>query len=476
MRNRKYGLLVVLSAALLITALIASCVNPLDLDLQAPASKSKSTSPAANSTSPSASADSPTTTDISTAANGATNPTTAANMGRILVKIVDNDARTILPSLTASDIHHYDVYAHTDPNVLGVVRGSGSSTTIAAQAGTGTYIITVLGCDSSNNVIAEGKKDDVTVTAGSSNADVAITLSPTKRISTGTGTFAWNITLPTNLGPTGTAIMKLETLSTNADIDGTIFEDDDYDLAVASQNSGNETLNAGYYQVTITFSRTGYQSRTVPAVLHVYEGLTSTYTLNYSSFTLVSNVHTITLDPSGGTLAGGSTIGPISHAGLATAPGNPTPVGSNIFDGWYTTASGTATKWDFDNNKVYGSYTLYARYLALASFNAVVSFTGASEATWSFNGGNTIALTKEDVGAKSVGLVGDFTNITWYLDASGSTAIGNTATLSLSWSILKELVPEGSYKLYVIATPTDSSTPYSSVLATSPTVTIGPAY
>jgi hypothetical protein len=414
MKTKKYGVFVVLSAALLITALIASCTSPVDTDLQTPRGS----------------------------------PKIPAGMARIQVK-VDNSARTILPNTTVTS---YSVYAHTT-SALGTAIGTGSSTTIAATVAPGTYTITVLGSNTTGIIVQGSTASPVTVASGT-NTDVPITLSVID--DDGTGTFSWTITPPGG----GATAVSLTPLSGGTS-------------GVSGGASGSESLASGYYRVAVTFTQTGYQTLIFQEDLHVYQNTTSTYTLDYSTITMVSNLHTITLNANGGTLAGGiNTIADILHATVAAAPTSPTPPSAGqAFNGWFTTATGS-TKWDFTpvtGTKVLKNITLYAQYLAAASFNVVVTFNAPSEATWT--GISTIPLADTDTSPTNVALAGGgFDDINWYLDGF-PTALGSGTTLSLDWNDLILLVPPGnSYKLYVTATV--SGIPYSSPLASSPTVII----
>jgi hypothetical protein len=421
MKTKKYGVFVVLSAALLITALIASCVDPIGSDFRAPATSAKGT----------------------------------AGMARIQVKIVNQNARTILPNQAVTS---YSVYAHTG-STLGTAIATSANTTIPAVVTPGTYTITVLGSNATG-VIVQGSEPDVVLSSGSSNSGLPITLSVID--DDGTGTFAWNITPPSNIGA-GATTVALTALS-GGDVTG-------FPKATLT---GSETLDSGYYEVTVTFSLAGYQSISVPATLHVYQNMTSTYTLGYGAIALVSNLHTITLDAdtNGGSTTQ-NTIPNIPHATVAAAPTTPTPpVGGSVFDGWYTAAT-AGTKWDFTagtGTKVLGNITLFAQYTAGASFNVLVTFTGTSEATWVY-GTNPIPLDKADMLPTSVALTGgNFSSVVWYLDGI-PTSIGSGTPLSLNWNDLILLAPAGSYKLFVTATI--DSIPYSSPLANAPTVTIG---
>jgi len=474
MKTKKYGLFVVLSAALLITALIASCVNPIDLDLQAPAGKPKSTSQ------DTANPASPITTDINTAA---ANPTTSKAYIKVNLD-VDSNARTIMPGGIdlGTAIQSYKVFIYEyDQTIPGTASGTDITTNYPVTSGK-SYKVTVFGYNSTtqsaSTLIADGTSAATGIISTTGIQSVSVTL---KVITdTGTGTFSWDVgTLPTN---TTTATMTLAVMGGGAEITGTKFASPLDLVTNSTDKSGSETLKAGYYRITVTFSATDYQTISESVILHVYQNYTSSYTPSFPA-ALTSKLYTVSFNKNyTGATNDITPISSVNHGGKLTAAQKPTdPIRSGYdFVNWFIKNNANPDvdiPWAFNastGDEVFGDLILYAIWKAGYLIGVNVSTQNPGQATWTFDG-STITLNGSNptatVELDTTGAT--FTSIIWRLNGTTIPSVSSTGkdTVTLNRYTLNGLgFGNGTYKLTVEATV--GTTPHSSETTAPINVTI----
>ncbi|MCL2184550.1 MAG: hypothetical protein FWB86_01675 [Treponema sp.] len=313
--------------------------------------------------------------------------------GTITLSINDPKGRsTILPAWSGL-IEKYTVTltpATGSPTVFEVVDFSTPQTKTVEL---GTYTVTVVGffeaaaateccidCDGVDNNTAcaciccggDGSscsscsfKEKMPVASGSSAGVVVTSLGAQTTITlkeylSGTGTFTWDFTnyLPSNFSGGDTAQITFVPIVTGTD-PGTI------DLT-SNPTGSYLAITAGYYNVTLTISKTGYFDHSVNRVLHIYRNMTSAWTDTNMIEDLAPKTYTITFDGQGGTDPAPILNHPHGNT-ITTDPGEPTGGPSaKVWDGWYT-QDGTVdwgTKWIFTASgfRVLNTMTLYGKW------------------------------------------------------------------------------------------------------------------
>jgi len=308
--------------------------------------------------------------------------------GLVRIKVVDPDARTILPDVLPLSSMYYSV------ECTGVSHsgGIGLSTAVAFSAlnnkafpldpDTYTVVITAWKEAGKINPLAGWDDTGVVVPAGGTKAiDVNLKGWIDDGFDTYTGSFTYAITLPAYPTTAGTAwtvtTPPVAYTTSKIDIIGpypdttTVAATSSLPTAGAVNNSGSPiSLTAGYYKVKITISAANCQDRIVSSAMHIYNATTTNYTytvpgLDQNTFSVRFNTNDI---------ADSSATFPLTTPNIANAatvsdPGNPSNAGY-IFGGWFTAGSGSgavpdsATQWNFASSKVFKDTTLYAKWTA----------------------------------------------------------------------------------------------------------------
>ena len=305
MKRKKYGIFAVTAAAMLLAAwLITSCANP---------------------------------TGASTNA-GPRGPRPPEGYGVVRLSTPADMARTIIPDIPA--FTSFQVNIRTNPasaEALGTLLHAfthldfgitGTTTGQHIYLPAGTYQIEVLAfmdgtpsdspipgipCDPDfssrpggtvgGNLVASGRVNDVVVTRG---ADTSATIYLHAVFTgTGTGTFDWTITMPggsfifpdaatMTLTPRGGQILPTPFV---VPMDGTdrLTGPGTLNLFTPPNNANmaSNVMPVGFYDVVLTFTRYGYQTRVIREVLHISENATSAWPVTVPD--LINLVHTVTL-------------------------------------------------------------------------------------------------------------------------------------------------------------------------------------
>ena len=223
----------------------------------------------------------------------------------------------------------------------------------------------------------------------------------------GTGTFEWTLTQPGTDAATTTSmdILILPGGTTSA-LTNPI-----------TTLTGTQTLNAGYYRVEITLQRTNGAEVKVREVLHIYQGMTSTYEPTLPPVN--NNVYTITYTFNDGRATGTTEDETVTHgdelAGPAINPPVHTGGSSWEFLGWWTTASGTGSRRITTDEA--GNPSPGPAYKAIR--------TETLQARWQSNGVTIeIAVTMDGVNSPQLNITG-LTDWDWDSDTNTGTASAN---------------------------------------------------
>ena len=291
--------------------------------------------------------------------------------GYVMLKF-GSDGRTIRPATgdagyvaAVANFTHFDVIfeangggAITDDTVgIGKTYPQVTTTPFTLSAD-GDYIVKVYAFAVAHSVVSPDTDDfakavaygtgTVTVTAGNGvTSSIALTeirggtggLAGTEGLA-GTGTFAWDLT--TNSSIT-TAAYTLTTNPGNTAVTGHT------NVSLLGNFASSTALAPGYYNVAIALSGPDVQSVTIREVLHIYQGMTSSYgtsTTPKALPVLSRNVYDVTFTyadgrtPDGRSADGTAASNKVNHGTSlgTTLPANPTHSTDNTqdFEGWYT--------------------------------------------------------------------------------------------------------------------------------------------
>jgi len=327
--------------------------------------------------------------------------------GRGIVEFIisDGSARTILPNASIADMYFRVTFVDKAPTGAGPDQVFPKGTTVgnsgaAIKLTSGKFYCKVLDgqydvsiqafssdtADPTNLITAWGTNSPSYPSGGytvnSTHTTISASLSGKMTTTTGSegkGVFKYNVTIPsapssgtnTTTGFTGYTAQTLDvykygTLTTaipQVDLSGS-----------ANNTSGSGIqINSGVYQVKITLKAGNCEDRVLTNVMHIWDGLTSTYTEenlpapNQNKFTVKFNKN--------GGLTGDSDSSPITSGGTVSKPVADPTHSTDIFDDWYTAATG-GTLWNFASNKVYrDDIILYAQYTTAPGTNMEITIS-----------------------------------------------------------------------------------------------------
>ena len=209
------------------------------------------------------------------------------------------------------------------------------------QLDEGNYNVTVTAFRSAGVPVSRGAID-IIVTAGIPAAHI---LRMRAIVDAGYGTFNWDITIPA----VDTAQMRI------TQIDGTLAGA--AETLTQGANTGSRNLNSGYYFVITELTRTDHADIIRRDILHVYQNMTSVFTIGFSDNMFNNNLHTVILDYNYNSMFSSE---PVIHGEKAALPSPDPERISYGFAGWYTDVALT-TLYDFDT-PVSIDITLYAKW------------------------------------------------------------------------------------------------------------------
>jgi uncharacterized repeat protein (TIGR02543 family) len=305
-----------------------------------------------------------------------------ADKGSFSLRLSDA-ARTILPvTPVLNDFAVYNL-SFTPVNSSTAVNVDRTNANLASQPvilepGTYNLVVNAYKDNAKNQLAARGTSNGITITAGQ-NTSTAVTLEAL--LSGGTGTFRWNITIPSGV----TASMKITPVNTGGTAEQTV-------TLTPPAASDSRALNSGQYSVTFNLTKADGKSVIWNELLYVYQNLESAFAFGFTDAHFSDTRYTVTYNYNDGVTSNQTQS--VLH-GAVLASNTPSRNGYN-FGGWYTNSTFT-NLYDF-NSPVTGSFTLYAKWNTPPAYsNSVieVTFTGSTRTVTLNNlNGNDIYLVK----------------------------------------------------------------------------------
>ena len=353
-----------------------------------------------------------------------------------------NILRTVFPTIPSDTFAKYKL--SFDPGGDGAVITdeitSGTTGTFTLKVA--TYTVSVTGYNSSNTPIALGKVEGVSVTEGGTTP-VSIELGPITEGSPDPGTFDYNVTINDGLSLDDSSKLYVTTAAdtgTHIDING---GDAGTDITVTNTGAaGSVSLAPGYYRVWIELKESGTEAEaSLPGeVMHIYSGLTSSFTRAFTAAHFGEPTGEPPLP---------AVVSAFNLSGLITAPvTGVTPVTEFIGQAQYTgeiewqTSGGDAVSGSFAASEVYKAVlTLTAKpgYTFIGVAANAFTCAGAASITNAADSGTvtvTFPETEDEGGGDPTDLPGyitggpDFTTTYSNLGTllSGNSLTANTET------------------------------------------------
>jgi len=259
--------------------------------------------------------------------------------------------RTIMPEIQETALIAYSLafFSETDDSVIMVDRTADDlQEPVMLYAGTWNLLVTAYLDAERTKPAAQGSLSGIEITSGG-NASGSITLSQITEAGSGQGTFSWEIDYPNEVTTASMAITRLSGSDETPVIDGTVNKEDSL------------SLNAGYYRVIFTLIDNTNKSVRWVEILHIYDGMDSAFTHEFTQDQFLYTIYTITFDSQGGTTVPSQSV---YRNTTAAHPVRPTRSSGSInynFTGWYTSATTGAPLYDF-SSLVTQNITLYAKW------------------------------------------------------------------------------------------------------------------
>jgi hypothetical protein len=410
-----------------------------------------------------------------------------AGKGRIKFKITDGISRTILPTATLANMHFVFEFEDSSSNLTRYPDTSGTvpwGATISVPLPYEIYSISISAYDDEDETTANLISGwDSGATTYEINSAAAVPVSATLQgICDGSaeGVFNYSITVPAITPPDITSVAYIPNSGAGSDPTSMLLEvSKTSDLASpvhvavltpgATANAGSKALDSGVYYVRITTKATNCQPRVINSVMHIYNGLPSTYTAtvpvpvqNSFSVKLVGNSPTASAD----------VITTHANAYDFAEPSPPTNSNTNLdFDDWYTTATGGGDVKVTFPVKIFRDTSIYARWKPAAgsgSLNISIGFATFSDvATLAvITGSSPIDYASVLAGSQTVEFeVGGIdTGIRWLLDGNVITGRTVSGVLTIGKTVNNDLLDtlcSGTHILEVFGTKSGDTKEYS---------------
>lgn len=222
-----------------------------------------------------------------------------AGMGAVKLNFNKNIARTILPdTATIADFDKFDLQftPTTDGGSISpIIYTDSDDLSTPIDLVPGIYTLDVLAYieddTSTMRLAASATEEDIEITSGVTNSSVTIHLraiDPEKATSNEEGTFAWDITPPAD-GTINSATLTLTAIGTGTTQPSPII--------LVSNWNNSVSIPVGYYYADFRISYNGIPI-TFRHIVHVYQGMTSTFTYEFEAgfFVLLKGTLTPSVD------------------------------------------------------------------------------------------------------------------------------------------------------------------------------------
>jgi hypothetical protein len=263
-----------------------------------------------------------------------------------------HSGRTIVPDFSPANLNYYRLQFGSLP-----AKDLQHNQLNSIQVPVGNYSLTVHAYTSAenrtNNRPAASGTTSVNITTGSSNS-ASVTLTPLGMTS-GTGTFTWDIDFPADFENVRMDIQPVTTgtTATREFVAGT-------SPAPKSGENAKVDLAAGQYRITFTLQRPNTQPVVWRETLHVYQNIASHYHYIFEEAHFRRAIHDVTYNYNFApydTITRSYFFDEFQDESRRYRPGR-TP-GNWEFGGWYLDA-GCNNKWDFT---LTGDITLFAKWI-----------------------------------------------------------------------------------------------------------------
>lgn len=285
----------------------------------------------------------------------------------------------------------------------------------------------------------------------------------------GVGTFTLNLTNDTSSSAATGATMSVIPLTAG----GTTITAESLTIGTLAYTNAN--MVPGYYRVEVTLSRTGGLSTITREILHIYQGMTSTWTATLPPVN--ANVYTITYEFNHSSVTGlqNDINNPITHGGVIGGPttdpsGLAVPTGSIGWGGWFKESSAPRGDEIVIGYRPYKTETYYGYWLPEgATISITYGMSGANDPqisattdiTLSGTGPYTGSINRNSAPTITFTVNNDdqYTSFSWQITTSSQ--ISSTKDIEIDFSG-HDFMLAGTHVITVTATK--AGTPYTSTI------------
>ena len=394
--------------------------------------------------------------------------------GAILLKFVDDARETIMPDVPYDDLTYTVEISVAGHGVISINPGLSLNRTtvesIPIYLETGNYTINVFGYLENEAAAAYVGEEPATVSIGGLSL-VPIKLKGNAYGTTG-GTLTYSITPPV-FNPA--SVCDSITMDINS-VTGT-FSMTGIDVKANPSQLASSSVPAGYYRITITYTRTNYEVKKVTWILHIYSTMNTHFQCDLPPLTRTDNLNVL-FDAKGGFfevnnserspayfVAKVGDIYPEIRSGIyGGIPATPTNLDNTLeFEYWCHDSAGTIP-WVFGTDRVYENYTvIWARWTEKSQYTVTFNTNTGADAfdyyVQTVHRGNTIngSLIPDPSGYNP-----DSDFVGWFKDVPGTlwdfnNAIYSDTTLYALWDSGRTEIEipetgieeEGDYVIYL---------------------------
>jgi uncharacterized repeat protein (TIGR02543 family) len=265
--------------------------------------------------------------------------------------------RTIMPEIQETELVAYTLtfFTETIDDSAVIVNKTAANLPDPVMLDAGTWNLLVIAYLDAERTkpAAQGSLSAIAIVSDE-EAVGSVTLSQITAAGDGEGTFSWEIDYPDDVINAKMSITRLSE-GTETPVD-TWFFAGGTDPAKNIDKEDSLSLETGYYRVVFTLTNY-YYNKSVEwrEILHIYDGMDSAFSYEFTSTQFLYVVYTVTFESNGGSSVPSQSV---YLNTVAVRPTNPTRSGYN-FTGWYSDYYYLTTLYDF-SAPVTGNITLYA--------------------------------------------------------------------------------------------------------------------
>ena len=368
MKTKKSGVFAALAVVLLIAAaLIASCVDPEDLN----GSSASNNGNTGNFVPPTVAAGKSYIQINLGGSNGRTIMPDSANIAaftKVIVTIRNQDTTTGTLYKTATAFP-YDSVADLvagDPDVIEVTPSEDFDITVDA------YMVYTTGVGDGDVITATWTGELTDAGSGSNPINVALK----GNHASGNGTFKWALTYNSVANFTSLDTATLDLL----ELDGTTTAMTQINLQSATGNATNSTgqsVPSGYYYVVVSLDAEGKVPVVFTDVIHIYGEMSSTFTksfptlVNLPTYTVTFKNWNATTDLAEKEIE--YTHGEVMQSNAGYTSNSLGTIAGATFNGWFTATNGGGDAVPV-TTKIYKAYTVFGKWTTIPTATINISF------------------------------------------------------------------------------------------------------